>query len=88
MIMHRSSSLELFCKNGALRNVEKFTRKPLRLGLVFNKFSSLKPATVSKEKFWHGCFTKMIAKFLKIAFKKNTSDITFKELFSLTFNKS
>ena len=39
--LDRTSRLEVFCKNGILRNFKKFTGKHLCQSLFFNKVASL-----------------------------------------------
>ena len=45
----RSSSPEVLCKKGVLRNSAKFTGKDLCQSLFFNKAAGLRPATLLKE---------------------------------------
>ena len=41
---------EVFCKNGALKNSPKFTRKYLSQSHFFNKVAGLRPTTLSKKR--------------------------------------
>ena len=50
----RSSSLEVFCVKGVLRNFAKLTGKTLCQRLFFNK-----------KRLWHRCFPVNFAKFLR-----------------------
>ena len=52
----RSSSPEVFCKKGVLRNFVKFTGKRLCQSLFLNKVSGLRPATLLEKRLWHRCF--------------------------------
>ena len=45
----RSSRLEVFCKNGVLKNFAKFTGKNLYGSLFFDKVVACKSATLTKE---------------------------------------
>ena len=45
---YRSSRQEVFCKKDVLRNIGKFTGKPLCQGFFFNKVACLRPATLLK----------------------------------------
>ena len=60
----RNSRPEVFCKKDVLRNFAKFTGKHLCQNHFLNKVAGLRPATLSKKRFWHRC------KFWKIS--KNT----------------
>ena len=62
----RSSRPEMFCKKGVLGNFAEFTGKRLCLSLLFDKFAGLRPLTLLKKRFWHGCFP------VKFAISKNT----------------
>ena len=68
LALSRSSRSEVFCEKGILRNLAKFTRKQLCQSLSFNKFASLKPATLLKKRPWHRCFPENFPKFLKTPF--------------------
>ena len=59
-------------RKGVLRNFAKFTGKELCQGLVFNKATGLRPATLLKEKLWRKCFPVNFAKFLRASFFQNT----------------
>ena len=50
----RSSGLEVFCKNGALRNFAKFTGKHLCQSLIFNKVAG--GASLTTHNTTGGCF--------------------------------
>ena len=65
---YRSSSLEVFCKKGVLRNFIKFTGKQLCQSLFFNKIAGLSPATLLKKRLWHRCFPVNVVKFLGALF--------------------
>ena len=64
----RSSLPEVFCKEGVLTNLTKFTGKHLCQRIFFNKVAGLSPATLFKNIFWHRCFPVDFAKFLRIPF--------------------
>ena len=64
----RSSSPEVFCKKGVLRNVTKFTGKHLCQSLFLNKVAGLRPVTLLKMRVWHRCFSVNFAKFLRTLF--------------------
>ena len=64
---------EVFCKKGVLRNFAKFTGRPLRQSLFFNKVAGLSPATLLKTSLWRKCFPVNFAKFLRTPFLQNTS---------------
>ena len=53
-------------EKGVHRNFTKFTGKHLS--------QSLRPATLSKKRLWHRCFTVNFAKFLRTPFLQNTSE--------------
>ena len=72
-IADRSRYRRCSVKKGVLRNFLKFTGKHLRQRLVFNKVAGLRPATLLKKSFWHGCFPVNFAKFLRKPFLQNTS---------------
>ena len=55
----------MFCKQGVVRNFEKFTGKHLRQSLFFNKIAGLRPATLLKKRLWHRCFPVNFVKFLR-----------------------
>ena len=48
-----SSRREVFCKNGVLKNIAKFTGKHLCQRLFFNKVAGPRPATLLKKSLWH-----------------------------------
>ena len=58
-----SSTPEVFCKKGALRNFAKFTGKHLCQSLFFNEVAGL-----VKKRLWHRCFPVNFAKFLRTPF--------------------
>ena len=62
----RSSSTEVCCKKGALRNFTKFTGKRLYQSLIFNTAAALRPETLLKKRLWHRFFPVNFAKFLRI----------------------
>ena len=64
----RSTRPEMFCKKGVLGNFAEFTGKRLCLSLLFDKFAGLRPLTLLKKRFWHGCFPVKFAKFLRTPF--------------------
>ena len=66
--LSRSSCLEIFCKEGVLGNLAKFTGKQLRQSVFFNKDAGLRPATLLKKWLWHKCFPENFAKFLRTPF--------------------
>ena len=51
----------------------KFTGKYLCQSLFFNKVAGLRPSTLLKKRFWHGCFSVIFAKFLRTPFLQNSS---------------
>ena len=61
----RSSSSEMFCRKGVLRNFAKFTGKHLCQSLFFKKVAGLRPAVLLKKSLWHMCFPVNFAKFLR-----------------------
>ena len=61
----RSSRLEVFCRNGVVKNFAKFTGKHLCQSLFFNKVAGLRPATLLKKRLWHRCFPVNFAKLLR-----------------------
>ena len=63
-----SSSSEVFCNKGVLRNFTKFTGKHLCQSLFFNKVASLRPATLLKKRLWRRCFPVNFVKFLRTPF--------------------
>ena len=65
---YRSSSLEVFCKKGVLRNFTKFTGKRLCQSLIFNKVAGLRPANLVKKRIQHRCSPVNFAKFLRTPF--------------------
>ena len=64
----RSSRPEVYCKWGVLKNLAKFIGKHLCQGLLFNKVTGLRPATLLKKRLWHRCFLVNFAKFLRKPF--------------------
>ena len=58
----------VFYKKGVLRNFTNFTGKHRCQSLFFNKVAGLRPATLSKKRFWHRCFPVKFAKFLRTPF--------------------
>ena len=52
----RSSSPEVFCKKGVLKNFTRFTGKYLYQSLFYNKVASLRPATLLKKRLWQRLF--------------------------------
>ena len=53
MLENRSSHPEVFCKKGIFKNVINFTGKPLCESLFFNKYTGLRPITLTKKRLWH-----------------------------------
>ena len=51
-LMYRSSRPELFCKNGVLRNLTRFTGKHLCQGLFFNKVAGLRTPFYTEHLWW------------------------------------
>ena len=49
LAVDRSSRLEVFCKNGVLKNFAKFTGEHLYGDLFFNKAAACKPALYQKR---------------------------------------
>ena len=66
----RSSRPEVFCRNGILSNLAKFTGKHLCQSLYFDKVG---PATILKKSLWHRCVPVNFAKFLRTPFLQKTS---------------
>ena len=62
---YRSSRLEVFCRRGVLRNLEKITGKLLCQSLLFNKVAGLRTVNLLKKRFWYKCFPVNFLKFLK-----------------------
>ena len=58
----------MFYKIGVLKNFAKFTGKHLCWSLFFNKFGSLRPATLLEKRRQHSCFPVNFAKFLRTPF--------------------
>ena len=58
----RSSRLEVFCNKDVLKNFTKFTGKHLCQSFFA---SSLRPATLLKERLWHRYFPVNFVKFLR-----------------------
>ena len=67
-VKYRSSTPEVFCKEGTLRNFAKFTIKHLCHSLFFNKVAGVRPATLLKKRPWHRYFPVNFAKFLRTPF--------------------
>ena len=67
--MCRSSRPDVFCKEGVLKNVTKFTGN-LCQSPFFNKVTGLRPETCNfiKKIIWHRDFPKNFAKFLRTPF--------------------
>ena len=61
-LVNRSRRLKVFCKKGVLKTFAKFTGKYLR------------PATLTKKRFWYRCFLVNFEKFLRTPFLLNTPD--------------
>ena len=57
----RSTCPRVFCKKGALRNLEKFIGKYMCQSLFFNKVAG--PAILLKKRPWHMCFPVNSANF-------------------------
>ena len=51
---------------------QNLTGKHLCQSLLFNKVTSLRPATLLKKRLWHRCFPVNFTKFLKTPFLQNT----------------
>ena len=64
----RSSSPEVSCKKGVLRNFTKFTGKHLCQSLFFNEVTGLRPAILLKKRLWHRCFPMNFVKFSRTPF--------------------
>ena len=75
-IFVRSSSPEVFCRKGVLRNFLKFTGKDLCQSLFFNKVAGFGPATLLKKKLWHRCLPVNFAKILRTPFFYRTPPVT------------
>ena len=58
----------MFCQEGILKNVAKFTGKHLCQSLFFNAVAGLRPATLLKKGLWRSCFPVNFAKFLRAPF--------------------
>ena len=92
--MRRSSRSEEFCKKDDLRDFPKFTGKDLCSSLFFSKVTSQQYATLSKNaltqlfssNFWELFKNTFFRVDLRAPASK--SNVFFKELFSLTFDKS
>ena len=67
-INNRSSRSEVFCENGFLENITKFTGKYLCQSLLFDKVAGLRSATLLKKILWHRCFPVNFVKFLRTIF--------------------
>ena len=63
-----TSRPEVFCKNGVLRNIAKFTEKHLCQSLFFIKAVGLRPSTLLKNELWHSCFPVKFVKFIRTPF--------------------
>ena len=72
-IIHRSSRPKVFLKKTVLENFAKFTGKYHGWGLIFDKVSGLRPATLLKKRLRYRCFPVNYAKFLRALFLQNTS---------------
>ena len=68
----------MFYEKGVFKNIEKFTRKHLRLSLFFNKKKALQ--FYLKKRLWHRCFPVNIGKFLRTPFLTEHLWTTFSEL--------
>ena len=64
----RSSSPDVFCKKGFLRNFAKLTVKHLCQGVFLKEVVGLRPATLFKKILRHRCFPINFAKFLRTPF--------------------
>ena len=62
-VNHRSSSPEVGCKKGVLRNFTKLTGNHLCQSLFFNKVAGLRPATLLNKRLWHRSFPVNFAHF-------------------------
>ena len=67
-VVQRSSSPEVFCAKGVLKNFAKFTGKHLCRSLFFNKNADLRPAILFKKGLWNRCFPVDFEKFLRKPF--------------------
>ena len=63
--IYKRSRQEVFCKEAVLKNFVKFTGKLLCRNLFFNNVACLQPATVSKKRLRHRCFTLNFGKTLR-----------------------
>ena len=68
VLLSRSSRPEVFCKNGVLRNLLKFTGKHLRHSLSYNKVAGPRPATLLKKRLLDRCLPVNFVKFLRTPF--------------------
>ena len=73
ILCRQKQPLEVFCKKSVLRNFAKFTGKHLCQSLFFNKFASLRSATLLKKRIWHRCFPVNFGKFSRRLLLQNTS---------------
>ena len=62
--MFRSSHRRCSVTKGVLRNLAKFTGKPLCQSLFFNKVEDLRPETLLKKRLRHRCFPE-VCNFIK-----------------------
>ena len=60
---NRHGRLRSSIKKGVLKNFAKFTGQHLRQSLYFNKFTCLRPATLSKKRLRHRRFPVNSANF-------------------------
>ena len=60
---NRSSRPDVFYAKGVLKNFTKFSGKYLCRGLLFNKFTGPRPATLLKRDFKTGAFLWILRKF-------------------------
>ena len=72
-IIDRNSHRRCSVIKGVLRNFVKFTEKKLYQSLFFNEVTSLRPATLLKNRLWHRCFPVIFTKFLRTPILQNTS---------------
>ena len=61
--LFRSSHPEVFRKNSLLKYLEELTGKHLCWSLFLDKVASLQPATLSKKRVGHRCFSMNFANF-------------------------
>ena len=65
----------MHCRKGVLRIFTKLTGKHLCQGLVFNKVTGPRLATLLKKKLWHRRFPMNFAKFLRTPFIYRTTPV-------------